>query len=75
VLVEFGQVPFEVVHTKEFTPIDNPVTGDVFNVGVVAIPLPALTDQIPVPIVGILELSVELEAHIVKSVPAFDVVG
>lgn len=74
-LVEFGQVPFEVVHTNEFTPVDNPVTGEVFNVGVVTVDVPVSTDQTPVPIAGIFEFKVELDAQIVKSLPALEGVG
>ncbi len=52
-LVETGQTPFEVVHTKAFVPVAKPETDDVFNVGVVIAEPPKITDQIPVPMPGI----------------------
>jgi hypothetical protein len=75
VLVEFGQVPFEIVQTNEFVPFVKPVTDDVFVVGLVMEEPPAITDQTPIPIVGILEFKVVVEAHIVKSVPALETSG
>jgi hypothetical protein len=75
VSVELGQVPFEVVQTRELTPLDNAITDDEFNVGVVIDDVPVLTDQMPVPIEGIFEFNVVDEAQIVKSVPALAGVG
>ena len=56
-------------------PLDKAVTVEVFNVGVVMEDVPVITDQIPVPIEGILEFKVAVEAQIVKSVPALAGVG
>ena len=74
-LVELGHVPFEIVHTKEFVPVDKPVTEDVFKVGLVTEEPPVITDQTPVPIVGIFEFNVVVDAQMVKSVPALEIVG
>jgi hypothetical protein len=75
VLLEEGHVPLEVVHTKELIPTFKLVTAEAFKVGVVMeAPLPT-TDHIPVPMEGILEFKVALEAQMVKSVPAFEIVG
>ena len=56
-------------------PVLNPVTAEVFKVGVLAEELPAITDHKPVPITGVFEFSVAVDAQIVKSVPAFDTSG
>ena len=65
----------EVVQTYVLVPFDNAVTEEVFNVGLVMDDVPVITDQIPVPIAGILEFKVAVEAQRVKSVPAFAGVG
>ena len=75
VSVEFGQVPFDVVHTKVLMPVVNVVTVELFKVGFVTEEPPAITDHIPVPIEGIFEFNVDVDAQIVKSVPALAVVG
>lgn len=47
------QTPFTIVHSKIFNPAPRPVTEDVANVGVVIVPLPEITDQVPVPTSGV----------------------
>ena len=43
-----------IVHCKTFTPSPKPVTELVASVGVVIVPLPEITDQVPAPLVGVL---------------------
>lgn len=57
------------------TPILIPVTADEFDVGDETIPVPAITDQTPVPTIGTLAFNVEDDEQIVESNPAFDAVG
>ena len=70
-----GQVPFVIVHTKVFTPVVNPVTPLVGDVGVVTVAVPAVTVHAPVPVVGVFAASVAVAEHIVWSGPAADAVG
>ena len=56
--IEDGQTPFESVQRNVFTPKLNPVTPDVGDVGVVTVPVPEITVQIPVPIIGLFPASV-----------------
>ena len=49
-----------MVHWKVFVPTLNPVTVDVADVGVVIVPLPAMSVHIPVPVVGVFPAKVEL---------------
>ena len=44
--------PLETVHTKELTPLLNPVTGEPLFAGVVTEAVPLSTDHAPVPAVG-----------------------
>ena len=46
------QVPLLIVHTNVFTPVVNPVTPLVGELGVVTVAVPAVTVQSPVPTVG-----------------------
>ena len=46
-------------------PIPNPVTPDVAELGVVTVPVPLTSVQIPVPIVGLLPANVAVVPHIV----------
>ena len=64
-LVETGQTPFDVVQTSEFVPVLNPVTEEVFKVVVVTEEPPEITDQEPVPIVGMVLFKVVIDAQIV----------
>lgn len=68
---EIGQLPLVMVHTKTFGPIPIPVTPEVAELGVVTIPLPAITVQIPVPITGVLPLNDIEEEQMFTSGPAF----
>ena len=70
-----GQVPLVIVHTKVFTPVVNPVTPLVGDVGVVTVAVPAVTVHAPVPIVGAFAANVAVAEHIVWSGPAADTVG
>lgn len=56
--VEGGQTPLEMVHIKIFVPVAIEVTDVFANVGVVIVPLPKITVQLPVPIAGTLPESV-----------------
>jgi hypothetical protein len=54
------QIPLEILHSKIFNPIVNPLMFDVANVGLAIVPLPDNTDQVPTPTVGTLPLRVVL---------------
>lgn len=74
-LDELAQTPFEIVHTRVFVPVSNVVTCDVFSVGVVTIPVPAITVHTPVPTSGLLAFNVKVEAHKFCDTPALAAVG
>jgi len=57
------------------TPILIPVTAEEFDVGDETVPVPAITDHIPVPTIGALAFNVEADEQIVESNPAFAIVG
>ena len=59
--------PFEIVHCKTFTPKPKPVTALVGEVGLDIVPLPAITDQLPVPVTGVLPANVVV-ALLIQSV-------
>ena len=69
------QVPFVIVHTKVFTPVVNPVTPLVGELGVVTVAVPAVTVHSPVPTVGVFAASVAVAEQIVWSAPAAATVG
>ena len=69
------QVPLLIVHTKVFTPVVNPVTPLVGELGVVTAPVPAVTVQAPVPTVGVFAASVAFGLQMVWSAPAAATVG
>src|ERR1044072_1666265 len=48
-----GQTPFDTVHTKIFVPLLNAVTTEEELFNAVILPVPPITDQLPVPIVGV----------------------
>jgi hypothetical protein len=66
------QAPFETVHTKELVPVLNDVTCDEGLFTAVMLPDPAITDQTPVPTVGLTAAKVAVVAQIVWFVPALD---
>ena len=70
-----GQTPLLMVQTNVFVPVDNPVTPDVGEPGVVTDALPAITVHNPVPTVGVLPARVAVGPQTVWSDPAFAVVG
>ena len=70
-----GQVPFEIVHTNVFKPVDIPATAVEGEPGVDTIPLPVITDQLPEPMIGVLPFKVEDDVQIVESNPALEIVG
>ena len=72
---EEEQVPFEIVQRKVFTPTLKLTNPDVGDVGVVIIPVPAITVHKPVPTAGVFPASVEVVAQTVWSIPAAEVVG
>ncbi len=59
------QVPLVIVQTKVFTPVVNPVTPLVGELGVVTTPVPAVTVQVPVPTTGVFAASVAVGEQIV----------
>lgn len=68
-------MPFEILHLKIFAPTLNPVTADVGELGLVAVPVPETNDQVPVPIVGVFPAKVDELVQIVWSGPALATVG
>ena len=60
-----AQVPLLIDHTKVFTPVVSPVTPDVGEAGIVTTPVPAITVQAPLPVVGVLAASVAVGLQIV----------
>ena len=60
-----AQVPLLIDHTKVFTPAVSPVTPDVGEAGIVTTPVPAITVQAPLPVVGVLAASVAVGLQIV----------
>jgi hypothetical protein len=73
--VDGVHIPFEIVHRNVFTPKLNPVTPEVGEVGVVTVPVPAITVHVLVPIAGVFPASVAVVLQTVWSAPAADVVG
>ena len=73
--MEEAQTPLLIVHLNVFTPVDKPVTPELGSPGVVTVPEPAITVQLPVPTIGALPASVAVVEQIVWSGPAFAVVG
>ena len=65
VSLDTGQEPFVIVQTNLFTPMDNPVTPEVGELGVVTEALPAMTVHAPVPTVGVLPANVAVVAQTV----------
>ena len=63
VLDDEGQVPFEIVHTKRLIPLLKPVTDVEAVFALVTEPVPVITDQMPVPVVGVFANKVVDEAH------------
>ena len=59
------QVPLLMVHTNVFTPVTNPVTPDVGELGIVTVAVPAVTVHAPVPTVGALAARVAVGLQIV----------
>lgn len=71
------QIPFAIVHCKTFNPPPRPVTEDVANVGVVIVPLPEITDHVPVPTSGVFPIRAKVGVLIQIDwlEPAFAIVG
>ena len=61
VSVDVGQVPFEIVHTKIFSPGNIPVSVLVGEFGFAMVPVPETSVHIPFPTTGIFPASVSLE--------------
>ncbi len=57
---EGGQDPLEIVHWNVFMPTLNPVTLEVAEVGVVIVPVPAMSVHKPVPVTGVFPAKVEV---------------
>ena len=60
-----AQVPLLIVQMKVFTPVVNPVTPLVGELGVVTVAVPAVTVHTPVPIIGVFAASVAVALQIV----------
>jgi hypothetical protein len=75
VLLEEGQVPLEIVHTKRLIPVLKPLTEVFVADGLAIVAVPVATVQIPVPVVGVLEASVAEEVQRVWVLPATDPEG
>ena len=58
-------VPLVIVHTNVFTPVANPITPLVGELGIVTTPVPAVTVHAPVPITGVFAASVAVAEQIV----------
>jgi hypothetical protein len=72
---EGAQTPFEIVHLNTLVPVDNPETEVFDKLELAKVPLPEMTVQTPLPIVGTLPSSVVTVAQMVWSSPAKAVVG
>jgi hypothetical protein len=70
-----GQLPFEIVHTNEFTPTLKPVIMDVGLPGVVTVPAPAITVHKPVPVTGEFAAKFVTPEHTSWSGPAEEISG
>lgn len=70
------QMPLLMVHANTLVPTPNPVTPLVGFVGVVMVPAPDTSVQLPLPTAGVLpEKLVAVVAHKLKLLPALDTVG
>ena len=75
VLVDAGQVPLVIVHTKIFDPVLKLFTDELFEVGEVIVAPPDKTLHVPVPTKGLFAFNVAVETQRVCAVPAFAIVG
>jgi hypothetical protein len=73
IAVAEGQLPLDTVHKNELVPVLNAVTCDDGLFMEVTEPAPAITDQAPVPTVGLVAAKVAVVAQMVWSVPALDI--
>jgi hypothetical protein len=73
--VDDGQGALLIVHMNTFAPTPRPVTVDVGDPGVVMVPVPLTSVQVPVPTVGAFPASVAEVLHKLWFAPAFAVVG
>ena len=65
----------EIVQTNVLVPMLSPDIAEVGEDGVVMVPAPETTLQLPVPIVGIFPFNEDIDEQIVESNPAFAAVG
>jgi hypothetical protein len=63
--VLLGHVPFETRHCRIFVPVVNPNTWVVALDAELIVPVPLISDQVPVPRVGSVAESVAVDAHMV----------
>lgn len=68
---ETGQAPLVIDQTNVLVPILNPETPDVTLLESLKIPVPAITDHVPIPTIGILPFKEDTAEQIVESIPAF----
>ena len=64
-----------IVHLKVLAPMLKPLTVEVGLLALEKLPVPLTTDQVPVPMEGVLAASVAPVEHIVWADPALAVVG
>jgi hypothetical protein len=71
------QVPFVIVHLNTLFPTANPVRPELFELGVVIVPVPPNNDQFPVPTVGEFPAKVAVVAALqsICVVPGFETVA
>ena len=73
--LEAVQEPLVIVQANTFAPTLRPVTELVGEFALPKLPVPLITDHVPVPVVAVLPARVALVAHTSWSGPAFAVVG
>jgi hypothetical protein len=67
-----GQTPLLTVQAKIFGPAASELTTALVIVGFMIVPMPVISDQVPLPILGVTALRVAVVAQMVWSAPAVD---
>lgn len=68
---ETGQAPLVIDQTNVLVPMLNPEMPEVTLLESLNVPLPAITDQVPIPTIGMLPFNEDTAEQIVESLPAF----